>query len=391
MNASQRTFLACVGTRPEIIKMAMLHRELQKRGHRVVVLHTGQHEEVAQALYRFFSMPPDIEIDLKRKSGGLSHLTMALMDGIEDAMQQVRPDIVMVQGDTTTALAGALVGSYHRLPVAHVEAGLRTYEREPFPEEMNRALIGRLARWHFAPTAQSRRNLLGEGIDEDCIHQVGNPVIDATLWTREVISRPGFELAEFAPAGLCRFLTQHKGRPAILVTAHRRENWGQPIANIATAIARILATHEDVVAVWPVHPNPAVMDDIGRGLAGLEPAIRARIELTGPLEYPAMITLLTRCVFTVTDSGGIQEEASALRVPVLIVRDSTERQELVDAGGAVIVGTSVKSLMARACALLDDPAARRGMELDQSPFGDGRSAQRIAGILSAQPMRRSAA
>jgi UDP-N-acetylglucosamine 2-epimerase len=297
----------------------------------------------------------------------------------------------MVQGDTTSALACALVGSYHRHPVAHVEAGLRTYEREPFPEEMNRALIGRLARWHFAPTDQARRNLLSEGIDEDCIHQVGNPVIDATLWTREVISRAEFELAEFAPPGLCSFLTRHKGRPTILITAHRRENWGQPIANIATAIARILATHEDVVAVWPVHPNPAVIDDIERGLAGLAAAIRDRIELTEPLEYPAMITLLTRCVFTITDSGGIQEEASALRVPVLIARDSTERQELVDAGGAEIVGTEVETLMSRACALLDDAEARRGMKLAESPFGDGRSAQRIADVLSMEPLRRSTA
>jgi UDP-N-acetylglucosamine 2-epimerase len=302
-------------------------------------------------------------------------------------MERVKPDIVMVQGDTTTALAGALVSYYQRRPVAHVEAGLRTYEREPFPEEKNRELIGRLARWHFAPTAQARRNLMREGIGEEGIHQVGNPVIDATLWTRECISRADFDLAEFAPPGLCRFLTHHKGKSTILITAHRRENWGRPIANIATAVARILAANPQVVAVWPVHPNPTVLEDIERGLEGLAPEVRARIELTEPLEYPAMITLLTRCHFTLTDSGGVQEEASALRVPVLIARDATERQELVDAGGAVIVGTEVDSLVARASALLCDRAAREAMQLAESPFGDGRSAQRIATILAAEPLR----
>lgn len=385
-----RTFLTCVGTRPEIIKMAMLHRALRGLGHRMVVLHTGQHEEIAHALYRFFEMPPDIVIDLQRKSGSLAHLTSALMEGIDAAMERTRPDIVMVQGDTNSAFAGALVSYYHGRPVAHVEAGLRTYERDPFPEEKNRELIGRLARWHFAPTAQARRNLLGEGIGEDSIHEVGNPVIDAALWTREHIQHPAFDLAEFAPHSLCRFLTRHGGKPTLLVTAHRRENWGQPIANIAAAVAIILARHRDVVAVWPVHPNPAILGDIQRGLEGVDAAVRERIELTDPLEYPAMIALLSRCQFTLTDSGGVQEEASALRVPVLIARAGTERQELVHAGGARVVGTEVEALVREASALLRDPGARAAMQLERSPFGDGKSAQRIAGILTATPMRRAA-
>ena len=390
MSTTGRTFLACVGTRPEIIKIAMLYRELRQRGHRVVLLHTGQHEEMAHELYRFFEMPPDIGVELRRKSPALAHLTVALMDGIEDAVREVRPDVVVVQGDTTSALAGALVGYYHRCPVAHVEAGLRTHEREPFPEEKNRELIGRLARWHFAPTAQARRNLLREGIGAHCIHQVGNTVIDAAQWTRECVSRATFDLAGYAPAVLCRFLARQRGAPLVLVTAHRRENWGQPIGNIARALAAALGDRPQAVAVWPVHPNPAVMVDIERGLARVPAEVRARILLTGPLEYPAMITLLSRCTFTLTDSGGIQEEASALRVPVLIARQSTERQELVDAGGARIVGTEVDKIVAASGELLDDEAARHAMQLDVSPFGDGRASQRIAAVLAGEHRLRQA-
>lgn len=389
MNESPQTFVACMGTRPEIIKMAMLHRELSARGHHVVVLHTGQHEEVARELYRFFGMPPDIVIDLQRESGGLTHLTTALMDGVEDAIGRAPPDAVIVQGDTNSALAGALVSYYHRRPVAHVEAGLRTRQREPFPEEKNRELIARLAHWHFAPTPQARRNLLQEGIAPDAVHEVGNTVIDAALWTRECISRPGFDLAQYAPRELCRFLAQHKGRPVMLITAHRRENWGQPIADIAQAVAHVLHERPHAVAVWPVHPNPSVLADIERGLRGVPAQVRERIDLTSPLEYPAMIALLSRCQLTLTDSGGIQEEAAALRVPVLIARESTERQELVDAGGAVLVGTDVRTLVQKAGALLDDPAARAAMQVKRCPFGDGHSARRIAGILSEERLRKA--
>ena len=389
MNEPAQTFLACAGTRPEIIKMAMLVRELRARGHRVVVLHTGQHEEMAHELYRFFEIPPDIVIDLRRESGGLTHLTTALMNGIEDAIASAAPDAVLVQGDTNSAFAGALVGYYQRLPVAHVEAGLRTRQREPFPEEKNREMIARLARWHFAPTAQARRNLIEEGIGAECIHEVGNTVIDAALWTRDCISRPDFDLAHYAPRELCRFLERQQGRPIMLVTAHRRENWGQPIADIATAVARLLQQHPQSVAVWPVHPNPAVLADIERGLRGIAPEARERIDLTSPLEYPAMMALLSRSHLALTDSGGIQEEAAALRIPVLIARASTERQELVDAGGAVLVGTDIETMVRKAASLLRDPQAQKAMQVQRCPFGDGRSARRIAGILSDERMRKA--
>lgn len=382
MTAPTRTFLACVGTRPEIIKMAMPHRLLRARGQRVVVLHTGQHEEIADALYRFFDMPPDIRIDLQRESSSLAHLTSKLLQGIDAALVSASPDAVLVQGDTTSALAGALVAYYHRRPVAHIEAGLRTYEREPFPEEKNRELIGRLARWHFAPTPQARDNLLAEGIVAQCIHEVGNTVIDATLWTRRRIAEPDFRVADYMEPRLQAFLDRHHGRPLVLVTAHRRENWGEPIRAIAAAIVQVLASHPDAVAVWPVHPNPDVMADVCNGLRGAPREVRDRIELADPLDYPAMICVLARCHFALTDSGGVQEEASALRVPVLVARESTERAELVEAGGALVVGTDPTSIVAAAARLLDEPAAHGAMKLERSPFGDGHAAERIAAILS---------
>jgi UDP-N-acetylglucosamine 2-epimerase (non-hydrolysing) len=382
MRLTVKTFLACVGTRPEIIKMAMLHRVLRARGHRVVVLHTGQHEEIAQVLYRFFDMPPDIEVELRRDGGSLAALTAELLKGVDAAMSRVRPDVVLVQGDTTTAFAGALVSYYQRRRIAHIEAGLRTYEREPFPEEKNRQLIGRLARWHFAPTAAARQNLLGEGIAEDCIHEVGNTVIDAALWARDCIKRREFPLREYAPEGLCAFLNRYHDRHLVLVTAHRRENWGEPISDIARALADLLARNRNAVAAWPVHPNPQVRRDIEKGLAYSEPGVRERIELTEPLEYPAMIAMLCRCRFTLTDSGGVQEEASALRAPVLIARTSTERQELVEAGGALIVGTDVEQIVAEGEQLLAHDDVHRAMQVDDSPFGDGRASERIADVLT---------
>jgi UDP-N-acetylglucosamine 2-epimerase len=377
-----KTFLACVGTRPEIIKMAMLCRLLRTQGHRVVVVHTGQHEEVAQALYRFFDMPPDIVMGLQRKSGHLAQLTAALLEGIDASMRQANPDEVMVQGDTTSALAGALVAYYQHHRVAHIEAGLRTYEREPFPEEKNRQIIGRLAYWHFAPTAQARLNLLSEGIADECIFEVGNTVIDATHWTRDRIASCDFDVGTCLPAALRHFLHRHAHAPMILVTAHRRENWGPPIRDIAAAVASILRRHPRAVVVWPMHPNPAVAEDVERGLAGQAAGVRERIALTPALEYPALIHVLARARLALTDSGGIQEEASALGTPVLVARLSTERHELVEQGGAVLVGTEIETIVAAAGELLENADSHGAMRLAHSPFGDGRAAERIARILS---------
>ena len=377
-----RTFLSCLGTRPEIIKMAPVYKALQSQGHRVLIIHTGQHEAIAHELYRFFDMPPDIVIDLQRKSSSLAHLTSSLTDSVEDAMKKLSPDVVMVQGDTTSALVGALIGYYHDKPVAHIEAGLRTYQRDPFPEEKNRELIGRLANWHFPPTEQAQSNLLAEGVPAEKIFEVGNTVIDAALWTRDRLLT-GYETTGLSVSDHTKdFLHNFKNHPLILITAHRRENWGEPIRNIARATAQILAAHPSAVVVWPVHPNPTVRDDVERELGNLPASIQQRICLTPPLDYPALIELLVHCHFVLTDSGGIQEEASAFAKPVLITRTSTERQELVDVGGALLVGTDIASIVERANILLTDALSYKRMQVERSPFGDGKSSQRIATILS---------
>lgn len=379
---TSRTYLACVGTRPEIIKMAPVYQQLRATGNHVMLVHTGQHGVVANALYAFFGMSPDIVIDLQRKFPSLAHLTTALLDGIDDSLHALKPDVILVQGDTTSALAGTVAGFYHDIPVAHVEAGLRTFAREPFPEEKNRELIGRLARWHFPPTARARGNLLAEGIKPSLVFEVGNTVIDATRWACARIGDLGFDLAASIPPALQRFRQRHAEAPLLLVTAHRRENWGQPIADIATALITILTRQPDAVGVWPLHPNPAVRAVVVDALEHASKSVRERICLTEPLEYPALIDLLSQCRFTLTDSGGIQEEASALAKPVLIARTCTERQELVDAGGAILVGTDFDCIVLHAERLLRDRFFYQRMQLRQSPFGDGAAGRRIADILS---------
>ena len=372
-------YLACMGTRPEIIKMAPLYRVLRARGHQVRVLHTGQHTDVAQALYAFFGMPPDAEVRLERHTPRLSHLTAELLTQVDEQMQRLAPDVVLVQGDTSTAMASALAAYYQDVPVAHVEAGLRTGEHDPFPEEMNRCLIGRLAQWHFPPTAQALQNLLHEGIDGRRIHQVGNTVIDAALWAREQMR--ALASHERMPADLADFMDRQQQTPMLLVTAHRRENWGLPMQRIAAAVGGLLQLHPQLAVVWPLHPNPKVRVDVHMGLASVPVSARARLCLTEALQYPALIASLERCCFTLTDSGGIQEEASALQKPVLILRESTERQELVQAGGARLVGTQVHQIIEHASELLQDPMLLASMQLQTSPFGDGLAAQRIADVL----------
>lgn len=377
-----KTYLCIMGTRPEIIKMAVLHRVLKEQGDRSLVLHTGQHEEMADVLYRFFDMEPDLRIELRRSSPALAHLTALLLENVDRVIGEVKPDAVVVQGDTTSAMVGALAAYYHGVPVAHVEAGLRTGERDPFPEEKNRELIGRLAQWHFPPTAQARQNLLDEGIRENRVFEVGNTVIDAALWVRDRLAASGWDAGDATPDALRRFMDEQRGRKVVLITAHRRENWGQPIRDIASAVGQLLAEHADAAAVWPVHPNPRVRDDVETVVATLPRDCRDRICLTQPLDYPALMSVLARCRFTLTDSGGIQEEASALARPVLITRNATERQELLLAGGARLVGTDVRQILEQSRALLTDEDAWRAMQLPASPFGDGLAASRIAGILA---------
>lgn len=374
------SYLACLGTRPEIIKMAPVYRSLKARGQTVRVLHTGQHDDMAHALYRFFDMAPDYRMHMERKVPTLSHLTAELMQGMDEHVARAQPDVVLVQGDTASALVGAMVGYFRHIPVAHIEAGLRTGLNDPFPEEKNRELIGRLANWHFPPTQQATTNLLREGIPAHQIFEVGNTVIDTALWVKHRMQHE--QLDPGLTQDVFQFLEKHLPARLMLVTAHRRENWGQPIRLIASAVGALLQCHRDLVVVWPMHPNPVVREDIHAAWRRLPADCRERFCLTEPLAYPALISLLAHCHFTLTDSGGIQEEASALRRPVLITRESTERQELVDAGGAWLVGTDPDHIVEQASRLLCDKAVYQSMQLRQSPFGDGQSSDRIADVLT---------
>jgi UDP-N-acetylglucosamine 2-epimerase (non-hydrolysing) len=383
------TCLACMGTRPEIIKMFPVVRALRERGQPVQVLHTGQHLDMADSLYRFFGMEPEHRLHIQRAAPGLSALTAELLGGIDEVLSRIRPDMVLVQGDTTSALVGALAACFHDVPVAHVEAGLRTGTHDPFPEEKNRELIGRLAQLHFAPTAQARLNLLREGVPPGQVIQVGNTVIDAALWVRRELGRP--QTPDMLPFEVRVFLRERLPSRMLLVTAHRRENWGLPMRKIASAVAALLQLHDDVIVIWPMHPNPAVREDIQSTLEGLAPALRARLCLTGPLEYPALMAVLAHCHFTLTDSGGIQEEASALMRPVLVLRESTERQELVEAGGARLVGTEPSQIVEDASLLLGSETVYKSMQLRRSPFGDGHAAERIADVLLQRLALREAA
>lgn len=377
------TYLVCTGTRPEIIKMAPVHRLLKERGETVQVLHTGQHEEMAQSLYRFFDMGPDHQIQLLRERSGLSQLTAELLQGIDQVLDQCKPDVVLVQGDTSSALGGAMAAYFRDIPVAHIEAGLRTGQHDPFPEEKHREMIGRLAHWHFPPTPIASDNLLREGVQRRDIYEVGNTVIDAALWVQQLRSA-ACQRNDY-PEAVQQMMASHPGAPLMLVTAHRRENWGRPIQHIAAAVGALLQVNPALVVVWPQHPNPSVRHDIALGLEGLTPDGRARICLTEPLDYPALIGLLADCHFCLTDSGGIQEEASALKKPVLITRQSTERQELVDAGGALLVGTDPHAIVEQASALLRDGDLYRVMQATPCPFGDGHSAMRIVDVLTGHP------
>ena len=382
---SPAPILISVGTRPEIIKMAPLHAELRRRGLPVAWVHTGQHREMAQPLYEFFGIEPEHEVTLERRSGELSHLNALLLEGLSAVFERTRPAAVLVHGDTTSTLASAQAAFYQGVPVGHVEAGLRTFNhREPFPEEMNRELTARLSRWHFSPTSRAAGNLEREGIRAG-VHVVGNTAVDAAL---QGTARVDALLAEGTPVlpaaldPLRQGLELAKWR-LITVTAHRRENWGEGIASIAQAVAQLLEAHPDVAVVWPVHGNPAVRDAVHAELATKVPALEGRLTLCEPLDYPALLWCLHRSVLALTDSGGIQEEGAALSCPVLVLRNTTERPELIDAGAGLIVGTDRERIVSTVSGLLAEPdgAGLQRMRDATNPFGDGTTSRQIADVL----------
>lgn len=365
------TVLSIIGTRPEAIKMAPVVTELAKHRGRVrsLVCVTGQHRQMLDQVLPLFQIRPDYDLNLMRANQTLSGLTAELFTALDNVVLETRPDWILAQGDTTSVLVAAIVAYYHRVAFGHVEAGLRTGDRyRPFPEEMNRRIADSLAALYFAPTERSRQALLREGAPDDDIVVTGNTVIDALL---AVAARP-FDWSD-TPLG------EILGRgQVVLVTAHRRESFGEPFRELCLALRELAVRYGErgLQFVYPVHLNPNVREPVGQILSGVP-----NVHLIEPLDYSTMVQLMKRAVLILTDSGGIQEEAPSLKVPVLVLRDTTERPEGIDAGVVRLVGTARGSIIAEASRLLDDPAAYAAMVREVSPYGDGRAAQRIVAAL----------
>lgn len=353
------------GTRPEATKMAPVVRELERHPRmEPVVVVTAQHREMLDQVLEHFAIPVHHDLDVMRPRQSLADVTVRVLTGLTDLLAAERPDVVLVHGDTATTGVASLAAFYARIPVGHVEAGLRTYRKyEPFPEEVFRRITDVIADVHFAPTRHARDNLLAERIAADHIYVTGNTVIDALLMTVRDDYR-------FRTPGLDQILTG--GRRVLAVEAHRRENWGRPMHDICRALRRVLDAREDVCIVYSVHRNPEVADVVTQHLADHP---RAHL-FSPPLDYPEWANLMARCAFVVTDSGGLQEEAPALGKPVLLLRNTTERPEAVAAGTVQQVGTDPDAVTASILRLLDDPAAYRAMATARNPYGDGQAARR---------------
>ncbi len=378
-----RTVVVTVGTRPEAIKMAPVYGELRKSPTlRPVLLSTGQHREMLAQALGAFGLAPDHDLELMQPGQTLPDLTARVLTCVSQFLAKTQPAAVLVQGDTTTVLAAGLAAAYAKIPLGHVEAGLRTHDMtSPWPEEMNRRLTSPLARWSFVPTETSRQNLLAERIPAETVHVTGNSVVDALLWIREKVrsrTEPAADLAERLgiPEAFAGQFLAAAGRRWILVTGHRRESFGAGFEQICQALLRIVEDHADVGILYPVHLNPQVREPVNRLLMGQE-----RIALIEPVGYEDFVWLMDRCRFLLSDSGGVQEEAPSLGKPVLVMRDTTERPEGVAAGTCRLVGTDVATICREAAALLGDEAEYERRSRLANPYGDGRTAERIREIL----------
>ncbi len=365
--AKKHKILIVFGTRPEALKLAPVIAAFRRDPQfRVWTCLTGQHREMVDQVLRLFRIRVDFDLDLMVKGQTLSDLTAKLFPKMDRVLQKIKPDLLMVQGDTTTAFAVALKAFYKRIPVAHVEAGLRTFNKyHPFPEEINRVLISHLGDLHFAPTAEARANLLREGIPAKNIFVTGNTVVDALKEVRSKLSSARISL----PAKISN------GTRMILVTAHRRESFGKPMVNICRALKTLAKTYPNLEIIYPVHLNPNVQSIVHKELAGIR-----NIHLWKPLSYLEFVKLMERCYFILTDSGGVQEEAPSFGKPVLVMREVSERGEGIRMGIAKLVGTSTIKIVREATRLLENPLAYRRMAGKKNPYGDGLSSKRIAAI-----------
>ena len=370
------------GTRPEAIKMAPLVKEFQKHPDtfQTIVCVTGQHREMLDQVLNIFDIRPDFDLNIMKQGQDLYDVTARVLTGMRDVLREAQPDVVLVHGDTTTSTAAALAAFYQQIPVGHVEAGLRTHNiLSPWPEEMNRQITGRIASYHFTPTALSRQNLLQENVDDANITVTGNTVIDALYWVvdrikndrsldaelEEVLRHVGYDVNRLAD-----------GRPLVLITGHRRENFGDGFINMCTAIKQLTECYPNVDFVYPMHLNPNVRRPIhevfGDDLSNL-----GNMHFIEPLEYLSFVYLMEKSTIVLTDSGGIQEEAPGLGKPVLVMRDTTERPEALEAGTVKLVGTDREKIINEVSTLLDDAAAYARMSQAVNPYGDGLACSRI--------------
>lgn len=368
MEKKKRKVMSVFGTRPEAIKMCPLVKELEKHPDiQGVVCLTGQHREMLDQVMRIFDVQADYDLQIMRPEQTLTTITVDILSQIEEIYIREQPDIVLVHGDTSTSFAAALAAFYQKIPVGHVEAGLRTYSPySPFPEEMNRCLTSRLASVHFAPTQKNADNLRAEGISTG-VYVTGNTVIDAfhsTIQKNYRFKSPELDSIRFA------------GKRTILMTAHRRENIGAPLEAICRGVRRIIDDFPDVQIVYPVHPNPQVRMIVQKNLGGLD-----RVFLTEPLDVEDMHNLMAKSFLVMTDSGGLQEEAPALGIPVLVLRTETERPEAVEAGTVEVVGVEEDAVYAKAAALLTDPGLYTKMANAVNPYGDGYASKHISEVL----------
>jgi len=368
---NKKKILVCFGTRPEAIKLAPVIKEISGReAFEVKVVVTSQHRKMLDQALELFEIVPDYDLNVMTPMQTLGSLTSTILLTMSDVLSTEKPDCIMVQGDTTTTFAVSLAAFYQRIPVIHVEAGLRTYQKfSPFPEEINRQMTSCLSDWHFPPTARSRKALLKENIPGERVFVVGNTVIDALLnivpktQSYDAVFRQQLNMIDF-------------NKRMVLVTGHRRENFGHGFMNICYAIQRLAKANPEVEIVYPVHLNPNVQTPVKKLLTGL-----SNVHLIAPQDYLAFVWLLDRCYLVLTDSGGVQEEAPSLGKPVLVMRETTERPEAVEAGVACLVGTDTERIASKVQQLLDDKIVYREMARAQNPYGDGKSSWRIAEVL----------
>ncbi len=377
---SRRRRVLCVfGTRPEAIKMALLSKSLcDSPDFEAAVCVTAQHRTMLDQVLSVFGVQPRFDLNLMREGQGLADMTARVVTGATQVLRDYKPDWIVVQGDTTTAFATALAGFYEKIPVAHVEAGLRTgFKYSPWPEEINRQLVGRLADLHFAPTERARRALLAEGIPDSQVHVTGNTVVDSLLWVSKQLDENNQERS--ALDDKFRFLANSKR--LILVTGHRRESFGKPFAEMCHALVDVVRSRTDVEIIYPVHLNPNVQAPVNSILAAAPGEVRNRVHLIEPVDYLTFVYLMKRCAFLITDSGGVQEEAPSLGKPCLVTRNDTERPEAIEAGTAKLVGTNRERIVSEVLRLLDDSAHYLSMSRAHNPYGDGLANQRIIDIL----------